>query len=48
MEVPERNGLMKNKLLIHSKMWMNLKEKFVLRERKNKQKIAKYFITPFI
>lgn len=35
-------------LLIHSKMWMNLKEKFVLRERKKKQKIAKYFITPFI
>ena len=29
-------------------MWMNLKEKFVLRERKKKLKITKYFITPFV
>lgn len=48
MEVPERNGLMKNKLLIHMTTWMNVID-FTLNKRKLAEKIAYVLhVVPFI
>lgn len=48
MEVPERNGLMKNKLLIHMTTWMNVID-FTLNKRKLAEKITYVLrVVPFI